>query len=93
MPSNQWNACPTTTASIEWFSAGIASAVPSRISACGTAAASLAAISGIGSTATRFAPNGTSSRVSLPVPAARSRTALPGPIPSSRTMWAIASGE
>ena len=56
------------------------------------AATMCARISAIGSTATTCAPLGTSSRVSFPVPAPRSTTVRPGPIPVAATSQSIASG-
>ena len=71
--SNQWNAWATVTASTEPSPSGIASAVPSSTSTPGTARPSCSRIAATGSTAMISAPDGTSSRVSLPVPAARSQ--------------------
>ena len=50
-----------------------------------------ARISAIGSTATIRAPLGTNSRVSFPVPAPRSTTVAPEPIPVVATSQSIAS--
>ena len=66
------------TASTYWSTSGMRSAVPPSAIASGTRRSSSARISGIGSDAMTFAPLGTSSRVSLPVPAARSSTVRPG---------------
>jgi hypothetical protein len=80
--ANQWNACATVTASTLAVGSGIACAVPSWSSAAGTCSASSPRISADGSTATTRAPVETSSRVSLPVPAARSSTVAPARSPS-----------
>jgi hypothetical protein len=61
---------------------GTASAVPSSTSTAGRTSASWARMPGTGSTATTDAPSSSSRRVSFPVPAARSRTSAPGPIPT-----------
>ena len=91
-PSNQWNACPTVTASTERSGNGIASAVPATASTSGSDDESAARIASTGSTATTNAPVGTRRRVSFPVPAARSSTRLPSSSPSSATSRSIASG-
>jgi hypothetical protein len=77
---NQWNACPTVTASANPSANGIDSAKPDTASV-----AMCARISSTGSTAITRAPVGTSARVSLPVPAARSTTTLPAAIASRST--------
>ncbi len=89
--SNQWNASPTTTAAAAPSGSGIASAVPAIASASGTRARSSASIVGEGSTAITFLASGTSARVSLPVPAARSTIVASWVRPSSRTRWRTAS--
>ena len=72
---NQWNASPTVTRSTDASSSGIASARPSRTSTpSGTACWNAARIDGDGSIATIDCACGSSTRVSLPVPAARSAT-------------------
>ena len=71
---NQWNASATNTASTLSSSSGIDSAVPTSASAPGTTRSSCARMPSSGSTAITRAKRGTSCRVSLPVPAARSRT-------------------
>ena len=90
--SNQWNAWATVTASTDESSSGIASAVPASTATSGSTIASWARMPGTGSTATISAPVPTSIRVSLPVPAARSHTRRPGPIPTSAANRSIASG-
>src|SRR3954454_76033 len=88
--SNQWKACATTTPATEPLASGRASAVPSRISASGTAAARWRRIPSTGSTATTEAPDGTRSRVSFPVPAPRSSTRRPSRSPRKSTIAATA---
>ncbi len=92
--SNQWNACAATTASTEPAGRGMASAVPSTISTPGappSAAASFVRMPGTGSRATIRAPVGTSSVVSLPVPAPSSSTVRPGRRSSRSTIAPTAS--
>src|SRR4029079_7709414 len=89
--SNQWNACATVTASTDPATSGIDSAVPSSTETSGSARSSAARIAATGSTATTSAPPSTRSRVSFPVPAARSRMRAAGPSPSSAARYAIAS--
>jgi len=89
-PSNQWNACPTVTASAEPSGSGIDSAVPSSARMPGMEAASLARMAATGSTATRVAPYAASILVSFPVPAPRSTTTVPGATPSASASQATA---
>ena len=89
--SNQWKAWATVIASADASASGSDSAVPSSASAPGDVSASFARISATGSTATTRAPVGTSSRVSFPVPAARSTTTRPGPSPASAAIQSTAS--
>ena len=89
---NQWKACATVTQSTDASANGSASAVPSRTSTPGTTSTSFARMASTGSTAMILAPVGTSSRVSLPVPAARSTTVDAGPMPSSRTTKLTTAG-
>ncbi len=90
--SNQWNAWAAVTTSIERSASGMASAVPSRISASGHTTASLRRMAWTGSTATTVAPLLSSPRVNLPVPAARSQAWVRGrsgssSVSRSNTAW------
>ena len=76
--SNQWNACPASTASAFASASGIASAVPARAAMPGRLSASAARMFASGSTAVTSAPVARITSVSLPVPAARSTTRRPG---------------
>src|SRR5580765_2131475 len=82
-PANQWNASAEKTASTLPSASGIASPRPASTSAAGTTSSSTARIASSGSTATTRSNRGTSSRVSLPVPAPRSSTSASGSSPSS----------
>ena len=88
---NQWNAWATVTTSTLPSGSGMASAVPSSASTSGLVATSCSRMPGTGSTATTSAPVAARRRVSLPVPAARSQTRVPGPTPSSRRSSSTAS--
>lgn len=90
--SNQWNAWATVMASSAPVRTGRASAVPAATATPGTADRSSARIPPTGSTASTDAPVGMSSRVSLPVPAARSATTEPDPSRRASTSHARASG-
>src|SRR6266540_1661963 len=77
--SNQWNACPTITASTEACASGIDSAAPTMASMPGRRRQT-ASISADGSTATTSWPSSAATAASLPVPAPRSSTCRrPGP--------------
>ena len=89
--ANQWNASAEKIASTLASANGIASPRPASASAPGTTSSSTARIASSGSTATTRAKRGTSSRVSLPVPAPRSSTSASGPRPSSATTWSSSS--
>ena len=89
--ANQWNASPEKTASTLASASGIDSPRPASASAPGTTSSSTARIASSGSTATTRANRGTSSRVSLPVPAPRSSTSAAGPRPSSAITWSSSS--
>ena len=90
--ANQWNASATKTASTASSSSGIASALPLSVSASGTTRSRTARIPSSGSTATTRANRGTSCRVSLPVPAARSSTTESGASPTASIAASAYSG-
>ncbi len=75
--SNQWNASATNAASTDASASGIASAVPASQRAAGTVRSPIRRIPSSGSTQTTSANRGSSTRASLPVPAARSSTTSP----------------
>ena len=83
--SNQWKACATTTTSTERSLAGISSAVATFALTSGTRWRSTSSIASSGSVAKTAWPWSTSSRVSLPVPAASSRTTFASPPASQAT--------
>jgi len=92
VPSNQWNAEPTNTASTAPSASGIASAVPSSASAAGTWRTRIARISASGSTAIRRPTRGASTVDSLPVPAARSSTVASPSSPNRSSAHSIGAG-
>ncbi len=71
----------------------MASAWPSIAVTLGAVATSRARIPGSGSTAVTAAPVGTSSRETLPEPAARSSTGVPGSMEKISASRAIAPGK
>src|SRR5262249_9434702 len=87
----QWKASAVKTASTESSATGIASARPASASASGTTSSSTPRIASSGSTAITRPKRGTRSRVSLPVPAPRSRTVAPGPSSRSAATRSISS--
>ena len=89
--SNQWNAAATVTPSTAAVGERIRRRCPRARRPPARAARARRASRGAGSTATTFAPLGTSRRVSLLVPAARSSTVRPGRSSSFSTMRAIAA--
>jgi len=90
--SNQWNACAIVTASSEPSRNGSCSAVVATIGTLGNTSRKVARMPATGSAAIKYAPAGTSRRVSLPVPAARSTTVAPGAMRKFSTNHATASG-
>ena len=81
----------TNTASTAPSGRGMDSAVPGNACAAGATRESTARMPSSGSTAVTIANRPTSSRVSLPVPAARSSTAESGVRPRRETARSIAS--
>jgi hypothetical protein len=85
-------ACAAKTASTDAAATGIASAVPARDRASGTTRSRIARIGSSGSTAITDAYRRTSRRVSLPVPAPRSRTVAVDEIGRRSSSWGGQSG-
>jgi hypothetical protein len=76
--SNQWNAWPASTASIEASGKGIRSAVPVSAVTDGNRLDNSASMPASGSTAVTDKPRDSNPSVSFPVPAARSSTSRTG---------------
>jgi hypothetical protein len=89
---NQWKASATNAASTDRSASGMRSAVPVSASKPGSRRRSSESIAGEASTAITRPTSATNSRVSLPVPAARSSTALAEFKPSSRTSSSTTPG-